>query len=119
MLSNTPPYISPAPASSDEARRGIHPRRRQGLAGRFRPELGEYAPQGADAMREGVTVVLDNLVKLLGKSGGFFVCQVKVHSPDMGSRLSGSKGAEPLATEEMRAMLAHGPQQGGRDAGGR
>jgi hypothetical protein len=41
-------------------------RRRQGLANRLRPELGEYAPQRADARRERVAVVLYDLVKLLG-----------------------------------------------------
>ena len=86
---------------------------------RLQPELGEYASQRADARRERVAVVLGDIVKLLGKSGGFVIGQVKVHDPDMGSRLPGSKGAEPLATEEMRAMLAHRPQQGERDAGGR
>jgi hypothetical protein len=43
-----------------------------GTAGRLWPEFGEDGPQCADAMREGVAVVLDDLVKLLGKSGGFF-----------------------------------------------
>jgi hypothetical protein len=36
-------------------------------------------------------VVLDDIVKLLGKSDGFFVCQVKVHGPDMGSSMPISK----------------------------
>jgi hypothetical protein len=31
-------------------------------------------------------VALDDIVKLLGDSGGLFVCQIKVHGPDMGSR---------------------------------
>jgi hypothetical protein len=30
-------------------------------------------------MRKGVAAVLDDLVKLLGKGGGFFVGQFKVH----------------------------------------
>ena len=51
----------------------IHLRRRQGLANRLRPELGEYAPQRADARRERVTVFLNDFVEFLGKSGGFFV----------------------------------------------
>jgi hypothetical protein len=37
--------------------------RRQGLANRLRSELGEYAPQRADGRREGVAVVLDDIVK--------------------------------------------------------
>jgi hypothetical protein len=40
--------------------------RRQGLASRLRSELGEYAPQLADARPERVTVILDDVVKLLG-----------------------------------------------------
>ena len=47
--------------------------RRQGLAGGLRSELGEDAPQRADARRERVTVVFDDLVKLFGESDGFFV----------------------------------------------
>jgi len=45
----------------------------QGLANRLRPELGEDAPQRADTRRERVTIILDDIVKLLGESGGFFV----------------------------------------------
>jgi hypothetical protein len=46
-------------------------------------------------MRERVTVVLDDPVKLLGQSGGF-VCEVKVHGPDMGSRSLGTKAGARL-----------------------
>src|ERR1700758_2690367 len=35
----------------------------------------------------------------------------------MGSRLSGAKGAEPLATEEMRAVLAHNSKESGMPEG--
>jgi hypothetical protein len=35
-------------------------------ANRLRPQLGEDAPQRADTRRERVTVVLDDIVKLLG-----------------------------------------------------
>jgi hypothetical protein len=47
--------------------------RRQGRAKRLRAELGEDRPQRADARRERVKVALDDSVKLLGESGGFFV----------------------------------------------
>jgi hypothetical protein len=60
-------YLTAAAPASDEARGRIHLRRQQGLAHRLRPELGEYAPQRADARRERVTVVLDDVVKLLGR----------------------------------------------------
>ena len=36
-------------------------------------------------------VVLDDFVKLLGKSGGFFVGQIKVHDRDIGLRSPGAK----------------------------
>jgi hypothetical protein len=36
-------------------------------------------------------VALDDIVKLFGESGGFFVCQFKVHGPDMGSRVPVAK----------------------------
>ena len=85
-----------APLVSAFRRRRIDPPRRQGLADRLRPKLGEYGPQRAYARRERVTVALDNVVKLLGKSGGFFVREVKVHDPDMGSRVPVAKvGAWP------------------------
>jgi hypothetical protein len=45
--------------------------------------LASYAAKGADARRERVAVVLDDVVKLFGESGGFFVCQVKVHGASM------------------------------------
>jgi hypothetical protein len=48
-------------------------RRRQGLAHRLRAEFVDDRPQRADAWRERVAVVLDDIVKLLGESGGFFV----------------------------------------------
>jgi hypothetical protein len=64
------------------------PPRRQGLAGGLGSELGEDCPQGSDARRERVGVIIDDIVKLLGESGGFVVGQVKVHGPDMGSRLA-------------------------------
>jgi len=35
-------------------------------------------------MPEGIAVARDDIVKLLGKSGGFFVGQFKVHGPNMG-----------------------------------
>jgi hypothetical protein len=61
------------PSRPNGSRRGVHLRRRQGLADRLGSEFGEYAPQGADAWRERITVVLDDVVELLGESGGFFV----------------------------------------------
>ena len=65
--------------------RRIHLPRQQGLAYRFRSELGEARPQRADARRERVTVILDDVVKLLGERVGFFVGQLKVlHGPDTG-----------------------------------
>jgi hypothetical protein len=42
-------------------------------------ELREYVPQDADAMRERVMVVLNDIVQLTDESGGFFVGKVKVH----------------------------------------
>ena len=69
----------PAPSCGGCSRRHIHLRRPQGLADRLRSDLAENAPQRADAMRKGVAAVLDDLVKLLGKGGGFFVGQFKVH----------------------------------------
>ena len=41
--------------------------------GRLRSELGEDRLQGSDARRERMAAVLEDVVKLLGKSGGFFV----------------------------------------------
>jgi hypothetical protein len=43
------------------------------------------------AVRKRVSVALDDIVKLLGESDGFFVCQVKVHDPDMGSQPATAK----------------------------
>jgi hypothetical protein len=54
-------------------RRRVHLRRRQGLAGWLPSELVENCPQRLNARREGIAVVLDDVVKLLGESGGFFV----------------------------------------------
>jgi hypothetical protein len=64
--------LTASPVSAFRRRR-VDLRRRQGLAGRLRSKLGEYAPQSADARRERVAVVLDDVVKLLGESGGLFV----------------------------------------------
>jgi hypothetical protein len=47
--------------------------RARGLADWLGSEFGEYAPQGADASRERIAVVLDDGVKLLCESGGFVV----------------------------------------------
>jgi hypothetical protein len=44
-------------------------------------------------------VALDDVVKLFDQSGGFFVCQVKVHKSDMGWRL-------PVAKAEPRLPIA-------------
>jgi hypothetical protein len=49
------------------------PWRGRGFADRLGPEFGEYAPQGADAWRELVAVVLDNGVTLIEHGDGFFV----------------------------------------------
>jgi hypothetical protein len=66
------------------ARRSSEEVRARGPA---RSQLGEDRPRGADAGRERVGVALNDVVKLLGESGGFFVGQVKVrHGLDMGSR---------------------------------
>jgi hypothetical protein len=43
-----------------------------------------------------VCLALDDIVKRFGKSGGFVVCQIKVHGPDMGSR---SRGGYAVAGE--------------------
>jgi hypothetical protein len=45
----------------------------------------------ADARRERVTIALEDLVKLFDQSGGFFVSQVNVHDPDIGSRMAVAK----------------------------
>ena len=76
-------HLTTSPVSAFRWRRVDLPRR-QGLAYRFRPELGEDRPQRADARREGVAVVLDDIVKLLGQSGGFVVRQVEHHLPQIG-----------------------------------
>src|SRR5260370_36188863 len=76
----------PSPSGRGCSRRRIHLWRRQGLTGRLRTELGEDRSQGADARRGRVVVVLNDLVKLLSKSGGFFVCLGKEDNPHMGSR---------------------------------
>jgi hypothetical protein len=55
-----------------------------------------------------VTVVLDDIVKLLGKSGGFFVCQIKMHGPDMGSRLAVAKAGRFRALMILERLLAPG-----------
>ena len=78
------------------ARWSIHLRRRQGRPWWRRIQLVEDALQGADARRERVAIALDDIVKLLGKSGGFGVCQVKVHGPDMGSGSAGAKAEAGL-----------------------
>jgi hypothetical protein len=57
--------------------------RGKGSLGWVGPELGEDGPQRAYARREGVAVALNDVVRLLGESDGFVVCQVKVHDPDM------------------------------------
>jgi hypothetical protein len=57
-----PHYLS-SPVSARGWRR-VHLQGRQGLAHRLRSELREYAPQRADARRERVAVVLDDIVKL-------------------------------------------------------
>jgi hypothetical protein len=49
------------------SRRSVH------LADRFGSEFAKYAAQGADAGRQRITVALDDVVKLLGKRGGFVV----------------------------------------------
>jgi hypothetical protein len=52
-------------------------------------------------MRERIAIVLDDIVKLLGESGGFFVCKLlKVHSPDMGARLAVAKARGWAAASE-------------------
>ena len=68
-----------------------HFSRRQGLADRLGSELGEGSLQGADAGREQVFVTV---VKLLDKSGDFFV--VKVHGPDMGRQSCAAKAGARL-----------------------
>jgi hypothetical protein len=49
------------------------PSARRRLADRLRSELGEDRPRRADARRERVAVILDDIVKLFDQSGGFFV----------------------------------------------
>jgi hypothetical protein len=44
----------------------------------------ENSLQGKDARRKWVMVALDDVVKLFDQGGGFFVCQVNVHDPDIG-----------------------------------
>jgi hypothetical protein len=61
--------LAASPVSARGWRR-IHLRRRQGLADWLRAEFVEDGPQRTDARRERVAVVLDDVVKLLGKSGG-------------------------------------------------
>jgi hypothetical protein len=54
--------------------------------GGLRPELVEDRSQRADARRKGIAVALYDVVKLVDKSGRFFVGKVKCHSGvDMGS----------------------------------
>jgi hypothetical protein len=91
---------SPAPRP---ARRRIPLRRRQRLAGRLRSELRQDGPQSADARGERVTVVLDDAVQLLGESDALFVCQVKVHDLDMGSRFTAAKLPERCKISTVRS----------------
>jgi hypothetical protein len=51
----------------------IHLWRRQALADRLGSEFVEYAPQGADARRERIEVVLDDAVWFLSERGSFVV----------------------------------------------
>jgi hypothetical protein len=70
-------HVSPgliAPTTGRRGAFGLHLRWRQRLADRLWSELGEDRPQGADTLREWVAVALNDIVKLLGKSGGFVVC---------------------------------------------
>ena len=57
---------------ADEFQREHLPRR-QGLANRLRFELAEDRPQRADARRERVGVVLNDVVQFFDERGGFFV----------------------------------------------
>jgi len=47
--------------------------RRKGFAFRFRAEFSKDRLQGADALAELITVVIDDLLKLADKSGGFWI----------------------------------------------
>jgi len=60
------PALSTSPPAAPNIRRcaGIQRPRRRGI------EFGQDRPQRADARRERITVVLDNVVQLLGESGG-------------------------------------------------
>jgi len=46
----------------------------EGLSHRVGADLGEDRLQRQDPRRERIAVVLDDIVKLFGESGGFFVC---------------------------------------------
>ena len=67
---------------------------------RLGSELGEDRPQRADARRERVGVVLNDVVQFFDERGGLFVRQIKVHYPDMGSRLPGQTFLAALACED-------------------
>jgi len=54
-------------------------RRREGLAGRLRPELGADCFQRQDAGREREAVAFDEVVEFSEQGRGVFVCQLKVH----------------------------------------
>jgi hypothetical protein len=79
--------------------------RRQGLPYRLRPELGEDRPRRADAARERVAVALNEIVKLLGESGGFFIGKVKVHGPRYGVKSAGREGSGPRQKRGARSTL--------------
>jgi hypothetical protein len=60
-------------------------------------------------MGEWVAVVLDDLVKLLGETGGFFVCQVKVH--DLQIRRLTNGGQSVLGNAGMWGGVSRGEKK--------
>ena len=94
----------PAPSGGSCSRWRVDFRRRRGLAGRLRSELREDRPQGADARRQRIAVVVDGTGQKGHEGGGFIVRKVKVlHGPDMGSRCPVAK-AEDLAALSLLAL---------------
>ena len=111
------PHPQPSPAS-DEARRRMHLRRQQGLAGRLRPELGEDGLQSLYSRRKRVAIIINDVAQQPDLRGRFFISQIGGHARQTGRF---TKGHQPgVGNGGMRGVLApHGHSKGERDAGKR
>jgi hypothetical protein len=74
-----------SPPVSAFARRLVTPLRGQGLPSGLRLELRADLLQRPDAGTERVAILVDNLGQLPEQRFGLFVCQFKVHTPEMGA----------------------------------